>query len=478
MFSSRYLLSLFFLSFLFFPVSLFAANYNLPDDQWRIITLPGNPPASENTVAKVFGDDIPGGVYGVNWVLYQYQGRSYEPLAEAHVLEQGRGYWIIQKTGSPVMLTMPAGSSETPDTYALKIASATGSNKSQWTLSGNPFSSSQTLGDFFLKTDTGACITPCDLDKAADERILHNKVWTYDGEKYVPKDTQKTLNPWDGFWAASLENSQGRVLSLQKEDGPDNELVRDFKLPTPLFSNQSAWQQRADTASVLVASNDKYKLGASRDQILTTYRILMGDTYYKDSKDKLVKTKVMDPTAIMWMEVEEWTIPIFRASNTEIEIDICTYDGKISLKPSPMKVAAPAPDRKIRPSGPGGVGSDGALVLFNIDQQTSWEFWQATVERNEACDSEGGGGVISNQLLEAGYATSFNVTEDGTSSQEEFSASASGYSHLAGLLLPEDFESGEIRHALKFAIPGVRNLSHEGSKKEGRDYKYPATSTE
>jgi hypothetical protein len=198
---------------------LFAANYNLPNNQWRLISLPENPPSSGNTVEKVFGDDISGGVYGDNWVLYQYdtQKNSYgEALKLNDSLEQGRGYWIIQKTGSAVTLKMPAGSVATPDSYALKIASVTGSNSSQWTLSGNPFSSPQTLGDFFLRTDSGVCTTPCDLEKAKAEKLLHNKVWIYDGSSYVLKDKPGELNSWDGFWAASLEKSLGLGLSLQK----------------------------------------------------------------------------------------------------------------------------------------------------------------------------------------------------------------------------------------------------------------------
>ncbi|RUM93012.1 MAG: hypothetical protein DSZ28_09055 [Thiothrix sp.] len=221
MFSSRYLLNLLFLSFLFSPVSLFAVDYNLPNNQWRLISLPANPPMSKNTVEKVFGDDIPDGTYGVNWVLYQYDTKknSYgEPLGLNQILEQGRGYWIIQKTGTPVTLKMPAGGREAADTYALKIASATGSN-AQWTLSGNPFSTSVKLADLFLKTDSGDCATPCDLNKAKAKNLLHNQVWTYDGGTYVLKNIQDTLNSWDGFWVASLASSQGRALSLQKGNG-------------------------------------------------------------------------------------------------------------------------------------------------------------------------------------------------------------------------------------------------------------------
>jgi hypothetical protein len=496
LFTRNVLLSLLLLS----SSILSAEGYKLPDKEWRIISLPSQPPEKKSTVKDLFEDDIRG-VYGTDWIMFEFdtQANSYgEPLKPDDPVEHGRGYWITQITGHPVTLTMPENSNEAPDIYPLQPASVTGSGSVQWTLTGNPFSSSLKLGDLSLKTDSDTCGSiPCDLGKAETEKLLHNQVWIYRKNGYVPKDTQSTLNAWDGFWMASLKKSEGRALSLRKIR------ARDFKLrPTPLFSKQSAWQKRADTAKVFVASGTEGEgdyYGSSHNQIETTYRILKGDIYYKAAGDGIVETKVTNPTAIMWIGVDQWTIPIFRASNTKpkIKIGICEYDGD---NPEPSQTVA-APEGKIRPSGPGGVDSDGALVLFNPDSKppTSWEFWQARVEwdgsenENEVegklCNEKGRGGVISDQLFGAGFATSFNANEDGTSydsnsTKPKDSASASGYSHLAGLLLPEDFESGEIKHALKFAIPGVRNRSQsldgsfDGSKQEKKDYKYPASSTE
>jgi hypothetical protein len=49
---------------------------------------------------------------------------------------------------------------------------------------------------------------------------------------------------------------------------------------------------------------------------------------------------------------------------------------------------------------------------------------------------------------------------------------------LAGLILPEDVESGAISHALAFAIPGLRNLSPDPYEPIASDYFYPASTTE
>jgi len=214
----------FILSFLILFVSstLFAADYLLPSGQWRIISLPSIPPANANTVEKIFKDDVKG-KYGKDWVLYKYstEANGYgSPLKPNTPVEHGEGYWMIQLTGDPATLTMPSGSSEAPDSYSLQLASST-SKATQWTLTGNPFLSSQKLSDFYLKTDSGVCASePCDLSTAKREKLLHDEVWTFDGKNYVPKGSEDIVSSWEGFWMVSLGNSQGRTLSLQKGKKP------------------------------------------------------------------------------------------------------------------------------------------------------------------------------------------------------------------------------------------------------------------
>ncbi|MEE9339131.1 MAG: right-handed parallel beta-helix repeat-containing protein [Methylococcaceae bacterium] len=208
-----------------FSTSIFAVDYELPNNQWRMISLPAEPPSGEDTVEKVFGDDLTVGLYGrdLGWVIYKFNTdiNSYTPLKLGDSLEQGRGYWIIQQVKDVATLDMPAASTNTPASFSIKIASKTGTNTSQWTLSGSPFSSTNRLGDFFLKTDTSVCSDPlCHLDKAkTEERLLSDGVWSFIGGKYVLKNQEDMLEAWDGFWTSSLENSQDVKLSLQLEDG-------------------------------------------------------------------------------------------------------------------------------------------------------------------------------------------------------------------------------------------------------------------
>ncbi|MCF6203989.1 MAG: hypothetical protein L3J59_10045 [Methylococcaceae bacterium] len=202
-----------------FSSSVLAVDYHLPNNQWRIITLPAEPPRNKNTVEKIFGDDISavdaGAEYGKKWALYLYDSAAhkYESVEYGSPLKQGQGYWIIQHTGQTVTLAMPEGSIDTPNTYSFGLVSFSGGT--HWVLSGNPFSVPKRLGGFSVKTDSGVCSTiTCDLNKADEEKILHNNVWSFDGNQYVKKNVNNILNPWEGFWIPVLENSAGYNLSL------------------------------------------------------------------------------------------------------------------------------------------------------------------------------------------------------------------------------------------------------------------------
>ncbi|MCF6204033.1 MAG: hypothetical protein L3J59_10265 [Methylococcaceae bacterium] len=246
----------------------------------------------------------------------------------------------------------------------------------------------------------------------------------------------------------------------------DNSLTRDFKLPIPLFSETSAWRQHADNVAVLPTSSDI---------ILTTYRVLLGNkaTVYGYTETGRFPQ--------IWLASGDWSYPIYRASNNKTDIQVCMYNGQTrkpdivfgDLEPG-ATVSVDAPAGTIRPAGE----NDGHLVLFNPETNTEWDYWQVTTARDSICGGGGRGGIEGNTLLEVGAATFFDTNASGASAEGQTSAAASGAPLMAGLLLPEDFESDEIGHALKFSIPGPRNLSDGGLEKEKRDYEYPATSTE
>ena len=203
-----------------FSYSVFAVDYQLPNNQWRIISLPATPPEGKNTVEKIFGDDFGDEAinYGRNWMLFFYDGvaNKYEVLEYGSLLKQGQGYWIIQQTGNTVTLSMPSDSENTPNNFAIDLLPTQEEALDQWNLVGTPFSVSTKLSDFYVKTDSGICSDPvCDFDNANEKGIFHKSVWRYTGTEYKRIEGNETLNPWDGFWSVALEQSKGlNTLSL------------------------------------------------------------------------------------------------------------------------------------------------------------------------------------------------------------------------------------------------------------------------
>jgi len=209
---------------LYSPFTVVAAppSHLLPSGEWQMITLPANPPADANTVEAVLGDDLAPEIYGEKWMLHAFdtQTNQYAELALESPLEQGKGYWVIQMTGEAVTLDLPADSIDTPEGYSIPLSSRQ-SSPTQWNLLGYPFSSSGKLGDFSVQSTGGVCNTPvCDINQAKAERLFHNQVWAWGNGAYSTIDYNDSLAPWEGFWAATLENSFGQSLVLKHNTTP------------------------------------------------------------------------------------------------------------------------------------------------------------------------------------------------------------------------------------------------------------------
>jgi hypothetical protein len=210
MIRSKYLLAC-----LLFILSSSGFAYELPNNTWKIISLPAEPPKDQDTVKAIFGDDFAGDAasYGTKWILFSYNTETskYDDLKYEDPVKQGQGYWMIQQTGRGVTLKMPEGSVNTPNSYALKLASSSGG--AQWNLTGNPFSESIKLGGFSVKTTEGVCSDQaCGFGMTEAGELVHNQVWTYDGQAYIKKEASDSVDSWEGFWVAALKKSQGLSL--------------------------------------------------------------------------------------------------------------------------------------------------------------------------------------------------------------------------------------------------------------------------
>jgi len=199
--------------------------YTLPPNEWHQIAMPCDP-GENNTVEAVLGDDGLG-AYGTNWRVFRYDTSSntYDFLEATDTLKQGEGYWINQLNEVPKTLAMPVGSVSTPVTYpsgcnndagCFQIPLTTQNSANQWNMIGYPFETSSLLNNAVVTGVQSCASAGCSLDEAMTKGVVHNELWTYsydDGVKgYIKLVTtvdsgNTTLNPWKGYWAATLGNA-------------------------------------------------------------------------------------------------------------------------------------------------------------------------------------------------------------------------------------------------------------------------------
>jgi hypothetical protein len=244
---------------------------------------------------------------------------------------------------------------------------------------------------------------------------------------------------------------------------------RDFNFSVPLFAADSAWNQTVADVPTLVDS---------AQQVLVTYRVLCGDSSTLSAGTSTPEWPFPD------VNYDDYSVSIARMGAGMQSVHLCDYEGvpgwtspKIPCASAGCTVSVPAPAAQVRPAGPAGTDSDGHLVLFNPTTYIAYDYWNATTVRDGPCQSQGAG-LTDSAVLEAGTIDFFDVRGSGANVDTYFSARAVGTPLLAGLILPEDVESGEIEHALAFAIPGLRNTAPDPYDPLASDYFYPTSTTE
>jgi hypothetical protein len=193
------------------------STLGIPNNQWLMIGLPCDP-GEHNTVAEVFGDEIPG-TYDIDWVMFRYTTSGYEKLNSNSSMNQKEGYWIIQRSGNEILIDLPSGSTPTlvsnPEGClasakgCFEIPLTTQANSDHFNLINYPFWMGASFGNARVVTDAGACATGCDLDTAKSQGILHNELFTYNGEGYDKITTSGDLSPLKAYWALTLDSADG-----------------------------------------------------------------------------------------------------------------------------------------------------------------------------------------------------------------------------------------------------------------------------
>jgi hypothetical protein len=259
----------------------------------------------------------------------------------------------------------------------------------------------------------------------------------------------------------------GSSTTTNDDDDTNTSLTRDFSFTLPLFTATNGWNQTATNADILANSDD---------QILYTFRVLLGDL-----SDMSVGT-----TSPQWpypdVSYDDYSVAIYATGSETEDVTLTTYDGDEGSAGANITMAdedaatLPTSASSLRPPGPQSIDGDGHVVLYDEDNDLSYDIWQATTKLGDG-DSLGGG-QTGTSLLWAGAVEVFNITGSGINPDGVSSARASGVPLLAGMIMPEDIVAESIDHALGVSIPGPRNTAADPLDPSTDDYFYPVSTTE
>lgn len=199
-------------------------THTLPLGEWSLISLPADP-GSEGTIENLFGDDLPTDEYGSTgrWVMYTYDTSAgqYQQLPLDTLLKPHAGYWIVQIISDVVELDIP----ETLAPLTGSVLSACDEGKAcdayplvrsseevVWNLVGYSSETLHTFGESrFLSTD-GPCAEGCSPEQARSANVANNFLYKFnpsdDGSLYEIVDESTAMQPWDGYWLATLPGEE------------------------------------------------------------------------------------------------------------------------------------------------------------------------------------------------------------------------------------------------------------------------------
>lgn len=204
---------------------------DVPNGAWVMFSLDCQPPAGENTLEDILGDDIEG-VYGTSWIVYEYDplnspSGTYVTLGLTDVLETGKGYWFAQVDNETTVVDAPDTSSRTPSPIVcalgtgqtcVEIPLRTVANGQGFTIVGNPFRRDIPIDTMRIVTDTGACSAGCTFEEADTNGVTYPLLYAFNSATgaYDPLASGAVLTARSGAWAATKPGaSEGLSPRLQ-----------------------------------------------------------------------------------------------------------------------------------------------------------------------------------------------------------------------------------------------------------------------
>ena len=197
------------------------------NDQWTQLVVPGNPAGYE--VGELFGPALAAENYTQSWIVFTFDAatQSYVDPGSGGSLKQGQAFWLNQRTGDAVTLTLPPdlprasaaeeGSCGTQG--CVKIALGTRSGGPGWNMVGAPTRQTLSTQAISIHSDSAenACAGGCTISEASDKGVVDSKYWRYDGdsERYVDVVESGQVNPWEGVWVGTYPDTAKFELILR-----------------------------------------------------------------------------------------------------------------------------------------------------------------------------------------------------------------------------------------------------------------------
>ncbi len=140
-----------------------------------------------------------------------------------------------------------------------------------------------------------------------------------------------------------------------------------------------------------------------------------------------------------------WSVPIYTvpAGQPNVKVTLEGSSSKVTLQKAWEAVPLP-------PGAQPAAGTDKHLVLWQPSTDRLWEFWRLE-KTGEGWQAAWGGAIEKASSSSGAYGS-----EAWAGATQWWGASASSLSIAGGLITLEDFERGEINHALAIGIPNVR----------------------
>jgi len=217
-----------------FTGSVSAASFTLQNNRWEQLVLPSAP--ADSSISGLFGDDLLASGFGSSWTVFTFNPgtQRYNDPAITDTLDQGEAFWIIQRTGNPVVIDVPdvpeataAQSAACPSTGGCaELALPVSTSATSWTLIGAPFAQSTNIGNARIVSGGAgsSCTSGCNLNDAATAQYTSSQVWSYDSSinGYRELNSANSLNAWQGFWFPTLAQPASNSLTLLMPKAPNS----------------------------------------------------------------------------------------------------------------------------------------------------------------------------------------------------------------------------------------------------------------